>query len=373
MEGAGGAWCEGAVLRFRYPDPAHRLAGVRLSSSAIRADLAFRADLGGWEVCCARPPLWRLDYHLELTGPGGERRTTEQAELRCPGYAEPDWLTAPAVTGTWRRMRLPGLTARVWSPPDDTDRVLVAHDGPEYDRCGRLGDYTAAAIGSGSVRPYHLVLLPPAGPTASGPLARRTANGPLARRTANGPLAGKAAKGALAGKTAVGALAGRRSGGRERIYAADPGYAGFLAGELIPRIRARLGGGPVAGAGVSLGALAMLHAQWRFPDAFAGLFLQSGSYFRPCHDRQEAGFRFFRRIVRFTGRLRHSGFGPGIPVTLTCGAAEENLANNRDVAESLRKQGYAVEFAENPDAHTWTGWRDALHPHLTGLLRRVWT
>jgi enterochelin esterase-like enzyme len=337
MEGAGGAWCEGAVLRFRYADPAHRLAGVRLWSSAIRADLSFRADLGAWEVCCARPPLWRLDYHLELTGAGGERSTTGQAELRCPGYAEPDWLTAPAVAGAWRRMRLPGLTARVWSPCEDTDRMLVAHDGPEYDRCGRLGDYTAAAIGSGRVRPYHLVLLPPAGRTASGPRAVR------------------------------------RDGGRERIYAADPGYAGFLAGELLPRIRARLGGGPVAGAGVSLGALAMLHAQWRFPEAFAGLFLQSGSYFQARHDRQESGFRFFRRIVRFTGRLRHSGYGPGIPVTLTCGAAEENLANNRDVAAALRKQGYAVEFAENPDAHTWTGWRDALHPHLTGLLRRVWT
>lgn len=70
--------------------------------------------------------------------------------------------------------------------------------------------------------------------------------------------------------------------------------------------------------------------------------------------------------------MRHAGSGPAIPVSLTCGAAEENLANNRDMADSLRQQGYAVEFAENPDAHTWTGWRDALHPHLTGLLRRVW-
>jgi enterochelin esterase-like enzyme len=183
---------------------------------------------------------------------------------------------------------------------------------------------------------------------------------------------GETPGGRNAGQRNAGRKSGREGTGRERIYAADPGYAGFLAWELLPRIRARLGGGPVAGAGVSLGALAMLHAQWRFPEALAGLFLQSGSYFQARHDRQEAGFRFFRRIVRFTSRVRHSGNGPGIPVTLTCGAAEENLANNRGVAEALRKQGYAVEFAENPDAHTWTGWRDALHPHLTGLLRRVW-
>ncbi|WP_433789985.1 alpha/beta hydrolase [Actinoplanes sp. CA-252034] len=324
MEGAGGASCEGTVLRFWYADPLHLLAGVRLWSSAIRADLAFNADLGAWELSCARPPLWRLDYHFELTGPDGETRGSGPAELRCPGYAEPDWLATAPAAGTWRRMRLPGRTARVWSPVDDTDRVLVAHDGPEYDLRGRLGDYTAAAIGSGRVRPYHLVLLEP------------------------GPA-------------------------RERIYSADPGYAFLLALDLLPRIRARLCAGPVVGAGASLGALAMAHAQWRFPDSFAGLFLQSSSYFRARLDGQEAGFRYFRRIVRFTGLMRHREKGPGVPVTLTCGAAEENLGNNREMADALRGQGYAVDFAETPDAHTWTGWRDALHPHLTGLLRRVWT
>ncbi|MEU8663194.1 alpha/beta hydrolase [Actinoplanes philippinensis] len=324
MEGAGGAWCEGAVLRFRYADPHHRLAGVRLWSSAIKADLAFRADLGAWELRCERPPVRRLDYHFELTGPAGDRDETGPAELRCPGYQEPDWLTAAPAAGAWRRVRLSGLTARVWSPAAGTDRVLVAHDGPEYAHRGRLADYTASAIGSGRVRPYHLVLLEP-------------------------------------------------GSARDRDYSADPGYARFLALEALPRIRARLGAGPVIGTGVSLGALAMAHAQWRFPESFAGLFLQSGSYFQARLDRQESGFRFFRRIVRFTGLVRRSKNGPGIPVTLTCGAAEENLANNRDMADALRGQGYAVAFAEYPDAHTWTGWRDALHPHLTGLLRRVWT
>jgi enterochelin esterase-like enzyme len=44
----------------------------------------------------------------------------------------------------------------------------------------------------------------------------------------------------------------------------------------------------VVGAGVSLGALAMLHAHYRFPELFAGLFLQSGSFFVPRFDAQEA-------------------------------------------------------------------------------------
>ena len=45
--------------------------------------------------------------------------------------------------------------------------------------------------------------------------------------------------------------------------------------------------GPVA----SLGGLAMLHAQRRFPDVFAGLFLQSGSFFMPRFDSQESRLR----------------------------------------------------------------------------------
>ena len=48
--------------------------------------------------------------------------------------------------------------------------------------------------------------------------------------------------------------------------------------------------GPPVGLGASLGALALLHAQRRFPRTFAGLCLQSGSFFVPRFDRHESGF-----------------------------------------------------------------------------------
>jgi enterochelin esterase-like enzyme len=115
----------------------------------------------------------------------------------------------------------------------------------------------------------------------------------------------------------------------------------------------------------------MLHAQRRHPAGFAGLFLQSGSFFQPRYDRQESGFRRYLRIVRFTGRVLRAPTGPAVPVALTCGGVEENLANNRDLADVLAAQGYPVTFAEVPDGHNWTGWRDALEPHLTALLHRV--
>ncbi|MEU4420504.1 alpha/beta hydrolase-fold protein [Actinoplanes sp. NPDC024001] len=341
MAGAGGARWEGATLSFRYPDPARKLAGVRVLSSAFRADLTF-ADGGFWELRHRTPPLQRLEYRLELRHADGTSETVcdpanperapggfgDSSVLLCPGYRAPSWRELPPAPGAWRTVRLPvrrlrtELSVRIWSPGEPTGRVLVAHDGPDYDRFGELGRYTAGMIGAGRLAPYHLVLLP--------------------------------------------------AGDRLQWYSASRAYALALAGEIIPRLRAGLDGGPVIGAGASLGALAMLHTQRRHPAGFAGLFLQSGSFFQPRHDSQESGFEHWRRIVRFTARTLRARRGPAVPAAMTCGAAEENLANNRDMVDALAKQGYPITHAENPDAHTWVGWRDALDPHLTSLLRQVW-
>jgi enterochelin esterase family protein len=124
--------------------------------------------------------------------------------------------------------------------------------------------------------------------------------------------------------------------------------------------------------GASLGALALLHAHHRHPETLGALFLQSGSFFRGATDRQERGFPRFDRISRFVGKvLRGEGAHP-IPVTLTCGLGEENLANNRAVARALAANGYDARLAEVRDAHTWAGWRDAWDPWLADLLARVW-
>ncbi|GIF15513.1 alpha/beta hydrolase [Actinoplanes teichomyceticus] len=214
------------------------------------------------------------------------------------------------------------VTARIWSPGQDTDRMLIAHDGPEYQRRGGLAEHAARAAERGREPAYHLVLLP--------------------------------------------------SGDRDEWYSACPAYAESLALDTLPRLRARLGTRRAVGAGVSLGALAMLHAQRCHPAGFAGLFLQSGSYFQARHDRQESGFRRWSRIVRYVRRVLVAGRGPAVPATLTCGTVEENLANNRDMADALRRQGYAVTLAVGPGGHDWTTWREALDPHLTTLLNRAW-
>ena len=94
--------------------------------------------------------------------------------------------------------------------------------------------------------------------------------------------------------------------------------------------------------GASLGALAAVHAHVRSPGLAGGLFLQSGSFFRRRFDAHEAGFPRFARITRFVGRMYgRRPLAPPVPTVITCGPAEENLANNRALAEA-----YAVHILD---------------------------
>jgi enterochelin esterase family protein len=132
--------------------------------------------------------------------------------------------------------------------------------------------------------------------------------------------------------------------------------------------------GRVVGMGTSLGALAMLQAQRTWSGIFAGLFLQSGSFFIPRFDRHESGFPRYGRIVRFVADvLRARSRAEPLPVIMTCGAEEENVHNNRLMASALAAQGYDVRLYEVPDLHNYTSWRDAFDPFLTRLLSRLWS
>ena len=220
------------------------------------------------------------------------------------------------------RVRARGLRTdvrvRVWSPEGGALPLLVAHDGPELaDRAG-LTRYAAAMIASGALPRHRVALLAP--------------------------------------------------GHRDEWYSGSALYARALVTDVLPA----LGGAerPV-GMGVSLGALAMLHAHARFGGAFSALFLQSGSFFVPRFDAQEARFPRYRRVVRVVREL-HRDAGPPVPVALTCGAREENLRNNRAMTRALTAQGFDATLHEVPGMHDYDGWRDAIDPHLTRLLARVW-
>ncbi|HEV8550678.1 MAG TPA: CheR family methyltransferase, partial [Polyangiaceae bacterium] len=230
-----------------------------------------------------------------------------------------------AREGRYRELEVPGrglgasVAIRVWEPADADERplrLLIAHDGPEYDALASLTRFTAAKIAAEELPPHRVALLAP--------------------------------------------------GDRDQWYSASKRYGRVVAHDVIPALRDAFPTvGSLAGMGASLGALAMLHVQRSFPRAFGGLFLQSGSFFLPRTDPQERRFPRFARIVRFVRATQRDGaLALAIPVTLTVGAAEENAANNRTMALALAEQGYEVELEEVPDMHNYTGWRDAFDPHL---------
>jgi enterochelin esterase-like enzyme len=329
-------------LTFRLADPEGRYAAVRLCSDLPLTDRerSFERDGEDWLLELDPKHVERLEYHIEVsdhegateTGPdpGNPLRAPgafgEKSVLLLPGYEPPAWLDAPVVEGRYKDFSVRGrglganVTGRIWSPPTDEPLpLLVAHDGPEYDKLAFLTRYSSAMIAAGALPPHRVALLVP--------------------------------------------------GPRDEWYSASALYSRALYVDVVPALPVS---GPLVGMGASLGALAMLVTQRRAPGTFAGLFLQSGSFFMPRFDSQESGFPRYARIVRVVRRILRSTAQP-IPVQLTCGTAEENVLNNRVMARALAEQGYDARLDEVPDLHNYTAWRDAFDPHLTRLLARMFT
>lgn len=338
---------------FAFPNPRYGLAGVRLVPVLSRwlRGTAFTLRGRTWRLRFPRPPVDRFEYQLALEhrdgstelicdpgnaltapGPFGEKSVVE-----FPAYEPPAWLETKPPPGDTVRVAITSrpfrrdLSVEVWSSPGAEPGkplpLLLVHDGPETARYASLLHLLAHAVASGELPPLRAALLAPFD--------------------------------------------------RNDSYSASAAYARTLAWDVLPGLAAAA---PTprrrrmrVAMGASLGALAALHAHRRHPELAGALFLQSGSFFRARTDRQESRFPRFDRISRFVGRvLRAADEAYPVDVTITCGAAEENLANNRAVARALREQGYPVRFHENRDAHTWIGWRDTYDPWLVELLRRKW-
>jgi enterochelin esterase family protein len=339
---------EGGTIAFRLADAAHALPGVRLWCDLDLGDsLDLAAVPGGWELRLALPDLDCLEYLFEIATDGdaelrvdpGNPTTVDGAFgdhswLALPGYALPAWLDLPAVPGVRRPVKVPGtpvgtFEVETWSPADASPGerlpLLLAHDGPEMDAFAGLTHYVGALVGAGRLPRMRVALLSP--------------------------------------------------GARNRNYSANPAYATALVRHVLPRLLEVLPTvhRPVL-TGQSLGAVAALHAAWTAPGTFGGLLLQSGSFFTPELDAQESDFECWPAVIGFV-RSVHAATtaAPGAPpMVITCGSAEENLANNRLMAAELAATGVDVTWGEVRQGHTWTCWRDLLDPHLDTLVRKVW-
>ncbi len=333
---------------FRLPAIGPEITGVRLWSEVPVMSTTFTRTDDGWQLSIPRPPAHRIEYLFRLTlSDGGDDAITitdptnprrvagvfgDHSWLPMPGYAEPSWLDAPRINGTtqpWELDTCDGpVTGALWAPADawrgSELPLLISHDGTQMAQYGRLVDFLAAAIAARRLPPLRVLLLDP------------------------GPH-------------------------RHARYAANPRYAKALATQILPAVADRVAvvGKPVL-MGQSLGALAALYTARRHPGSFAGLFLQSGSFFTPAFDPQESGYSHWAEVTGFTSTLYRTDPPEPIPTSIVCGSQEENLANNRALAAHLAAL-QPMEWGEVPDGHTWTTWRDLLDPHLTHLLGKAWT
>lgn len=336
------------TVTFVLADPERRLAGVRLVQDVrIPGDrLGFQRAGDRWELVIDRPPVTRMEYLLELRDQNGGVETVldpgnplqvagafgPKSVLEFPGYAPPKWLSAAAAPGTVTDIDVQAkeldaaVFVRLWSPEgaerDERLPLLVVHDGPEYESLASLTRYLSAGVAGHWLPRLRAALLGP--------------------------------------------------GQRNLWYSANPRYSQALCVTVLPAVTGLVATSMRVGMGTSLGALAMLHAHCRRPDAFDALFLQSGSFFWPRFDSHEQRFPYYREIVAFVTEVHDGGLPPRpVPTVFTCGMIEENIDNNRLMIKTLQGRGYPAALHEVPDMHNYTAWRDALDPYLTALLGQV--
>jgi enterochelin esterase-like enzyme len=333
---------DGAGVTFQLADPMGRLEAVRLVPEVELSGNDFTRRDGTWRLRVSRPPVERMEYLFEIAGHNGQQMTItdpanplrvagafgDKSVVRFPGYREPVWLGQPQISHTTTPLsidtRMPATrSGLLWSPASLAARepapLVVVHDGPEFATLGSFTGYLGALINGGALPPLRAALLAP--------------------------------------------------GARNTWYSANPRYAAALCTEVIPALDDVAPSTMRVGVGVSLGALAMLHAHCSYPTVFDALLLQSGSFFTPTLDPQERRFEGFSAVTDFVAAVQRAArTGRPVPTAMTCGRAEENLANNRRMAATLTRLGYPLDFRVVPDAHNYTAWRDALDPPFTRLL-----
>jgi enterochelin esterase family protein len=332
---------------WRLEDRGSDVDGVRLWSDFDLGDTSFRRVDGHWELRLPRgtlPPVDRLEYLFEVSrgdetvsvlDPGNPLRVGGafgDHSWVSLGYRPPAWLDVPPVPGERREVTVDGtpvggVDLQLWSPrgtgSGERLPLLLSHDGPEMDALGGLTRFVGAMIATQRLPPMRVGLLAP--------------------------------------------------GARDERYAANPAYADALCEHVLPAVlQAAPSEKPPVLVGQSLGAVAALHAEWTHPGTFAGLLLESGSFFTPELDAQESGYAHWQAVTEFVAEVLSARSAPSTPpLAVGFGTAEENAANNRLIAAKLASLGCPAALGEVRDGHTFTCWRDLLDPHLTDLLRRI--
>ena len=329
------------VLADRY----RHLAGVRLEQDLGLGGVAFTRERTQWWLRMPRPPVDRMEYLFEVEDANGHRSTiTDPANpLRAPGafgdksvlefpdYRAPAWLDAAGVPGVDERPRRRRSAAR-----QRAHRRAVG-----TRRSGRRRARSAAGRARRArVRRARRLHRLPRGHDRRRARCRRSA-----RRCS-------------------------RPGERNDWYSANPAYAQHARVATCcprcPRQRARIG------VGVSLGALAMLHAHRTQPPGASTACSCSRAASSPrTWTRRSPGSAGSRAVTEFVDVGARSDDADAAPGARRCSpAASPRRTSPTTSGWPLRCAGSATRRPMHTvrDAHNYTAWRDALHPHLTGLI-----
>jgi enterochelin esterase family protein len=341
-------------VEFHFPDADGRVKAVVLYQEVQwpRSGPALQRGEEGFWAELPRPPVDRMEYSFQVSWEDGgltwipdplnPLRTAspfgDKSVVEFPSYRPPEWVGKPAGQAGQiipLQLNCPSLGAtmegKLWSSPNSRPEeplpLLLVLDGGDYQRYTGIIQMLGRGVEDGRLPRLRAALLRP-----------------------------------------------RR---REVDYAASPTFANCLADEVLPGLEelVRVAPGPKmrVGMGASLGALAVLHAQWCRPETFGALFLQSTSFVGRV-EQQWSSLKHADRMAEFTEGLLRGRSAPSlVPVTMTCGVVEEILLANTGVAAALRELGYPVSLRKLADGHNWTAWRDAFDPHLIDLLAGVFS
>jgi enterochelin esterase family protein len=160
-------------------------------------------------------------------------------------------------------------------------------------------------------------------------------------------------------------------GERLTEYPNDPDHAGWITGELLPRLGKEF---PLLAApkgrclmGTSFGAVAALSTAVRFLGTYDLLLLQSGSFLYSDGAVWHGEGPCFDPVVRFVDHYRTHPVRAAERAFISCGAYEDLVEANRGMLPIFRSTGMKINYVESRDGHSWESWRDQLGAGLCWL------
>ena len=323
--------------------------------SAGRAAVA--GDHTGWEPAGARrfgtvwaraerlDPASRIDYKWVVDGewvldPANPLRQWSghgpNSELRMPGWRLPaeavrgedvagGTLSAPRSIASARYGKT--VTYRVWTPADydglSALPTVYVTDGHEYadDRLGAMPTVLDNLVAQERIEPPVVVFIDP------------------------------------------------RVGGdnlRQEQYVQNPGFAAFVADELVPAIDAAYRTRPDRDSrvilGTSLGGLFSAYLGVQHPDVFGRLAIHSPAFWASEGSSWAgtwSGPSIYRRMAESPATFS---------IAMSTGTVHDTQDGARRMRDVIGRRDDALFYDEVPEGHSWGNWRGTLDDLLTALL-----